>query len=159
MANKQSKDKKDDKKDEKKKDLGRKEYEAELDRLQVQLSKLQDWVKYRGLRVIVVFEGRDAAGKGGTIRALTERVSPRVFRVVALPAPSDREKTQMYMRALNLRMAKEIPEAVGFAFGPPAIPGLGTAGGFTFMKVLTTHEASWSTRLSLLPNSGKSPSV
>jgi len=98
MANKQSKDKKDDKKDEKKKDLGRKEYEAELDRLQVQLSKLQDWVKYRGLRVIVVFEGRDAAGKGGTIRALTERVSPRVFRVVALPAPSDREKTQMYMQ-------------------------------------------------------------
>jgi len=98
MANKQSKDKKDDKKDEKKKDMGRKEYEAELDRLQVQLSKLQDWVKYRGLRVIVVFEGRDAAGKGGTIRALTERVSPRVFRVVALPAPSDREKTQMYMQ-------------------------------------------------------------
>ena len=98
MANKQSKDKKDDKKDEKKKDMGRKEYEAELDRLQVQLSKLQDWVKYRGLRIIVVFEGRDAAGKGGTIRALTERVSPRVFRVVALPAPSDREKTQMYMQ-------------------------------------------------------------
>ena len=94
MANKQSKDKKDDKK----KGLGRKEYEAEINRLQVQLCKLQDWVKYRGLRIIVVFEGRDAAGKGGTIRALTERVSPRVFRVVALPAPSDREKTQMYMQ-------------------------------------------------------------
>ena len=98
MANKQSKDKKDDKKDDKKKGMGRKEYEAEINRLQVQLCKLQDWVKYRGLRVIVVFEGRDAAGKGGTIRALTERVSPRVFRVLALPAPSDREKTQMYFQ-------------------------------------------------------------
>src|ERR1700739_302427 len=90
MANKPSK--------EKKKELGRKEYEAELRRLQGELCKLQEWVKYRGLRVIVVFEGRDAAGKGGTIRALTERVSPRVFRVVALPAPSDREKSQMYMQ-------------------------------------------------------------
>jgi polyphosphate kinase 2 len=59
---------------------------------------LQDWVKYKGLRVMVVFEGRDAAGKGGTIRAITERVSPRVFRLIALPAPSDREKTQMYMQ-------------------------------------------------------------
>ena len=59
---------------------------------------LQDWVKHKGLRVIIVFEGRDAAGKGGTIRALTERVSPRVFRLVALPAPSDREKSQMYMQ-------------------------------------------------------------
>jgi polyphosphate kinase 2 len=70
----------------------------ELRRLQVELCRLQDWVKYKGLRVIVVFEGRDAAGKGGTIRALTERVSPRVFRVVALPAPSDREKSQMYLQ-------------------------------------------------------------
>ena len=60
--------------------------------------RLQDWVKQKGLRVIVVFEGRDAAGKGGTIKAITERVSPRVFRVVALPAPSDREKSQMYMQ-------------------------------------------------------------
>ncbi len=76
--------------------LGRKGYEKELRRLQGELCKLQDWVKHAGLRVIVVFEGRDAAGKGGTIRALTERVSPRVFRLVALPAPSDREKTQMY---------------------------------------------------------------
>ena len=75
-----------------------KEYEKELRRLQAELCKLQDWVKYKGLKVIVVFEGRDAAGKGGTIRALTERVSPRVFRVVALPAPSDREKSQMYMQ-------------------------------------------------------------
>jgi polyphosphate kinase len=80
------------------KSLKRKEYERELRRLQAELSKLQDWVKYKGLRVIVVFEGRDAAGKGGTIRAITERVSPRVFRLVALPAPSDREKSQMYMQ-------------------------------------------------------------
>ena len=78
--------------------LKRKEYEKELRRLQEELCKLQDWVKYKGLRVIVVFEGRDAAGKGGTIRAITERVSPRVFRLVALPAPSDREKSQMYMQ-------------------------------------------------------------
>lgn len=78
--------------------LKRKEYEKEVGQLQAELCKLQDWVKYRGLRVIVVFEGRDAAGKGGTIRAITERVSPRVFRLVALPAPSDREKSQMYMQ-------------------------------------------------------------
>jgi polyphosphate kinase len=75
-----------------------KKYLKELRKLQSELCKLQDWVKYKGLRVIVVFEGRDAAGKGGTIRALTERVSPRVFRLVALPAPSDREKTQMYIQ-------------------------------------------------------------
>ncbi|HMK29004.1 MAG TPA: polyphosphate kinase 2 [Terriglobales bacterium] len=78
--------------------LSNKQYMKELRRLQAELCKLQDWVKYKGVRVIVVFEGRDAAGKGGTIRALTERVSPRVFRVVALPAPSDREKSQMYMQ-------------------------------------------------------------
>src|SRR5438552_420510 len=78
--------------------LKRKQYERELSRLQAELCKLQDWIKYKGLRVIVVFEGRDAAGKGGTIRAITERVSPRVFRVVAIPAPSDREKSQMYMQ-------------------------------------------------------------
>src|SRR5690349_6176672 len=78
--------------------LKRKQYEKELSRLQAELCKLQDWIKYKGLRVILVFEGRDAAGKGGTIRAITDRVSPRVFRVVALPAPSDREKSQMYMQ-------------------------------------------------------------
>jgi polyphosphate kinase len=78
--------------------LKRKKYEKQMRRLQAELCKLQDWVKYKGLRVIVIFEGRDAAGKGGTIRALTERVSPRVFRVVALPAPSDRDKTQMYVQ-------------------------------------------------------------
>ena len=78
--------------------LTRNEYEGELRKLQVELCKLQDWVKREGLRIIVIFEGRDAAGKGGTIKAITERVSPRVFRIVALPAPSDREKTQMYMQ-------------------------------------------------------------
>ena len=76
--------------------LKRKDYEKELRKLQSELCDLQDWVKSTGQRIIVVFEGRDAAGKGGTIRALTERVSPRTFRVVALPAPSDREKSQMY---------------------------------------------------------------
>ena len=78
--------------------MKRKAYEKELRKLQAELCKLQEWVKYKGLRVIVAFEGRDAAGKGGTIRAITERVSPRVFRVVALPAPSDREKTQLYLQ-------------------------------------------------------------
>ena len=78
--------------------LKRKEYDKALRKLQAELCELQDWVKHKGLRVIVVFEGRDAAGKGGTIRAITERVSPRVFRVVALPAPSDREKTQMHLQ-------------------------------------------------------------
>ena len=78
--------------------MKRKVYEKELRRLQVELCQLQDWLKAEGSRVIVVFEGRDAAGKGGTIKAITERVSPRVFRVVALPAPSDREKTQMFLQ-------------------------------------------------------------
>jgi polyphosphate kinase len=78
--------------------LKRKKFDQELMRLQGKLCALQEWVKAKGLRVIVIFEGRDAAGKGGTIKAITERVSPRVFRVVALPAPSDREKSQMYMQ-------------------------------------------------------------
>jgi polyphosphate kinase len=78
--------------------LKRKEYEKELRKLQAELCHLQAWVKAKGLKVMVIFEGRDGAGKGGTIRAITERVSPRVFRLVALPAPSDREKTQMYVQ-------------------------------------------------------------
>jgi polyphosphate kinase 2 len=78
--------------------MERKLYEKELRKLQIQLCHLQDWVKSTGARIIVVFEGRDAAGKGGTIKAMTERVSPRVFRVTALPAPSDREKSQMFMQ-------------------------------------------------------------
>lgn len=78
--------------------MKRKAYEKALRKLQVELCYLQDWVKLKGLRVMIVFEGRDAAGKGGTIKAIAERVSPRVFRVVALPAPSDREKTQLFMQ-------------------------------------------------------------
>ena len=78
--------------------MKRAKYEKELAKLQVRLCHLQRWVKEQGLRVVIVFEGRDGAGKGGTIRAITERLSPRVFRVVALPAPSDREKSQVYMQ-------------------------------------------------------------
>jgi polyphosphate kinase 2 len=78
--------------------LSNKAYTKELRRLQAELCKLQDWVKHKGLRVVIVFEGRDGAGKGGTIRAITERLSPRVFRTVALPAPSEREKSQMYLQ-------------------------------------------------------------
>ena len=89
------------------KKLKRKDYERELHKLQVKLCHLQDWVKRTGARIIVVFEGRDAAGKGGTIKALTERVSPRVFRVVALPAPSDRQKTQMFIQ----RYMEQFPAA------------------------------------------------
>lgn len=78
--------------------LKRKKYEKELARLHVELVKLQEWVKHKGLKICIVFEGRDGAGKGGTIKAITERVSPRVFRVIALPAPTDREKSQMYIQ-------------------------------------------------------------
>jgi polyphosphate kinase 2 len=78
--------------------LSGKEYARELAKLHVELVKLQEWVKYKGLKVCVIFEGRDGAGKGGTIKAITERVSPRVFRVVALPAPTEREKSQMYIQ-------------------------------------------------------------
>src|SRR5438128_7011783 len=78
--------------------LKRKQYEKELRRLQAELCHLQEWVKAEGRRIMLVFEGRDGAGKGGTIKAITERVSPRVFRVVALPAPTDREKSQLYIQ-------------------------------------------------------------
>jgi polyphosphate kinase 2 len=78
--------------------MERKTYEKELRKLQIELCHLQEWVKEKKLRVIILFEGRDAAGKGGTIKAITEKVSPRVFRVVALPAPSDREKSQLFMQ-------------------------------------------------------------
>src|SRR5512139_4028227 len=76
--------------------LKAKDYEKELAKLHVELVKLQEWVRFKGLKVCIVFEGRDGAGKGGTIKAITERVSPRVFRVIALPAPTEREKSQMY---------------------------------------------------------------
>jgi polyphosphate kinase 2 len=79
-------------------ELSNKQYLKRLRKLQGELCKLQDWIQYKGLRAIIIFEGRDAAGKGGTIKALTERVSPRVFRLVALPAPSSREKSQMYIQ-------------------------------------------------------------
>ncbi|HKU71866.1 MAG TPA: polyphosphate kinase 2 [Burkholderiales bacterium] len=78
--------------------LKKKKYEKHLKKLHIELVKLQEWVKYKGLRVCIVFEGRDGAGKGGTIKALTDRVSPRVFRVMALPAPSERERSQMYIQ-------------------------------------------------------------
>ena len=78
--------------------LKRKDYERELERLHVELVKLQEWVKSTGAKICIVFEGRDGAGKGGTIKAITERVSPRVFRVIALPSPSEREKSQMYIQ-------------------------------------------------------------
>jgi polyphosphate kinase 2 len=78
--------------------LNRKAYDKELRKLHVELVKLQEWVKHAGLKVCILFEGRDGAGKGGTIKAITERVSPRVFRVVALPAPTEREKSQMYIQ-------------------------------------------------------------
>jgi polyphosphate kinase 2 len=79
-------------------EVSRKDYDQAMKKLHVELVKLQEWVVHKGLKVCIVFEGRDGAGKGGTIKALTERVSPRVFRVVALPAPTEREKTQMYMQ-------------------------------------------------------------
>ena len=78
--------------------LGRRDYEEELAKLHVELVKLQQWVVHKGMKICIVFEGRDGAGKGGTIKAITERVSPRVFRVVALTAPTEREKSQMYVQ-------------------------------------------------------------
>jgi polyphosphate kinase 2 (PPK2 family) len=75
--------------------IGKKEYEAEIFKLQVELVKLQDWVKETNARIVILFEGRDAAGKGGMIKRIMERVSPRIFRVVALPAPTERHKTQL----------------------------------------------------------------
>jgi polyphosphate kinase 2 len=98
MAKKKDKDKNKGKNGKDPDKMSGKDYEKEMTRLQEELCHLQEWVKAKGLRVIVVFEGRDAAGKGGTIKAITERVSPRVFRLIALPAPSDREKSQMYLQ-------------------------------------------------------------
>src|SRR5215831_9969143 len=79
-------------------ELSGKDYARALKKLHIELVKLQEWVKYKGLKVCILFEGRDGAGKGGTIKAITERVSPRVFRVIALPAPTEREKSQMYIQ-------------------------------------------------------------
>ncbi len=88
-------------------DLSNKEYNAALRELHVELVRLQEWIKHKGLKVGIVFEGRDGAGKGGVIKAITERVSPRVFRVVALPAPTERERTQMYLQ----RYVRHLPAA------------------------------------------------
>ena len=99
-----------------------KAYEAELEQLHVELVKLQEWVKHKGLKVCIVFEGRDGAGKGGAIKAITERVSPRVFRVVALPAPTSREKSQMYLQ----RYVPHLPAAgEGRRHGGRAALGVG----------------------------------
>jgi polyphosphate kinase 2 len=87
--------------------LDRKKFEQALIKLHVELVKLQLWVKHKGLKVVIVFEGRDAAGKGGIIKRITERISPRVFRVVALPAPTEREKSQMYIQ----RYIQHLPAA------------------------------------------------
>jgi len=95
MAKKSTKDKKDTGTGE---PLGRKDYEKQLEKLHIELVKAQAWIKHKGLKVCIVFEGRDGAGKGGTIKAITDRVSPRVFRVVALQAPTEREKSQMYVQ-------------------------------------------------------------
>ena len=101
------KDKKHDSEENEVEKLDRKAYDKELKRLHVELVRLQQWVVHKGLRVCILFEGRDGAGKGGTIKAITERVSPRVFRVVALPAPTEREKTQMYIQ----RYIQHLPAA------------------------------------------------
>lgn len=105
MGKKKSKSKKEDNKKDREimlttatEKMKRKAYDEELDRLHVELVKLQEWVKHKGLKICIIFEGRDGAGKGGTIKAITERVSPRVFRVVALSAPTEREKSQMYIQ-------------------------------------------------------------
>ncbi|MHC4521279.1 MAG: polyphosphate kinase 2 [Planctomycetota bacterium] len=84
--------------------IKRKQYDKDLRALQAELCRLQDWVKHKGLRIVIVFEGRDAAGKGGVIKRIVERVSPRVFRVVALPAPSERERTQLYIQRYMAHM-------------------------------------------------------
>ncbi len=87
--------------------LKRKLYERELEQLQIELVKLQEWVKYKGLKVVVIFEGRDAAGKGGVIKRITEKLNPRVCRVAALPAPTEKEKTQWYFQ----RYVAHLPSA------------------------------------------------
>jgi len=96
MGDKEKSAKKDDAKSNGK--LKDKDYDKEMKKLHIELVKVQEWVKAKGLKVMIVFEGRDGAGKGGTIKAITERVSPRVFRVIALPAPTERQKSQMYLQ-------------------------------------------------------------
>jgi polyphosphate kinase len=101
--------------------LGAKDYERELEKLHVELVKLQEWVVAKGLKVCVVFEGRDGAGKGGTIKAITERVSPRVFRVIALPSPTEREKSQMYVSSSSIAAGTTGPASSGSWASPTSI--------------------------------------
>src|ERR1044071_7018330 len=110
MSRNQDKHKKNDKdkNDQEVEELSNKDYAKELSKLHVELVRLQEWVKHKGLKICIVFEGRDGAGKGGTIKAITERVSPRVFRVLARRAPTEREKSQMYIQ----RYLPHLPAAV-----------------------------------------------
>ncbi len=96
--------------------LDNKAYEKALRKLHVELVKLQRWVVHKGLKVCIVFEGRDGAGKGGTIKAITERVSPRIFRVVALPSPTEREKASLLSAAISSNLPAGRPEIVDFRF-------------------------------------------
>jgi len=105
MAKNKKKEKGTDEKQGKK--LKSKEYLKNLRKLHVELVKLQEWVKAKGIKICIVFEGRDGAGKGGVIKAITERVSPRIFRVVALPSPTEREKTQMYGQRYLAQMPRQ----------------------------------------------------
>lgn len=97
--------------------IGRKEYEAEIFKLQVELVKLQEWVKAKNARIVILFEGRDAAGKGGVIKRIMERVSPRIFRVAALPAPTERQKTQLHAQ----RYIEELPAGGGRNLRPELV--------------------------------------
>jgi polyphosphate kinase len=97
--------------------LSAKAYAKELKALHVELVKLQEWVRSKGLKVCILFEGRDGAGKGGTIKALTERVSPRVFRDVALPAPTEREKSQIYLQRYALKIMDQVVARLSKRFG------------------------------------------
>src|SRR5690349_18471497 len=101
--------------------LKNKDYDKEMARLHVELVKLQEWVVEKGLKVCIVFEGRDGAGKGGTIKAITERVSPRVFRVVALPAPTEREKSQMYVQRYIPHFPRRAKSSSSTAAGTTAL--------------------------------------
>ena len=121
----------------------RKEYEKALHKLQAELCHLQAWVKETGARIILIFEGRDGAGKGGTIRAITERVSPRVFRVVALPAPSDREKTQMYMQRYMRTSRRRVKSSF--------LTGVGTTGPESNMSWAFAPKSSTKRFLELAP--------
>jgi len=123
--------------------LKRKEYERELARLHVEFVKLQQWVVHKGLKVCILFEGRDGAGKGGTIKAMTERVSPRIFRVVALPAPTEREKSQMYIQRYVPAQSPDSRIAMNASWGISTLPT-------RFMRFLPSFCFSSSLRFRLM---------